>query len=164
MARWHEIELAHPALAAAARTALDAHKHKVMATLRADGSPRVSGTELDCALGEMWLGSMTGAVKARDLQRDPRIAIHACTADATMANGDVKLAGLAVEITDPAEMERYVAARSDAGGEPVPDEPFHLFRLDVREVVRTSLGGDPPDHLVIEVWTQDGGLRRIERR
>lgn len=45
MARWSELEAAEPDLAASARKLFDAHKHKVLATLRRDGSPGVSGIE-----------------------------------------------------------------------------------------------------------------------
>jgi hypothetical protein len=41
---------------------------------------------------------------------------------------------------------------------------FGGFRVDLTEVVLTSLGGDPPDHLVIESWQQGKGYRRVERR
>src|SRR2546426_12000890 len=44
------------------------------------------------------------------------------------------------------------------------DMPFHLFRVDVDEIVLTTLGGDPPDHLVIETWRERRGTTRVERR
>ncbi len=58
------------------RRVLDQHQHKVIATLRRDGSPRVSGNELRFIDGEVWLGMMPGSVKALDLLRDPRVAVH----------------------------------------------------------------------------------------
>src|SRR6266540_3369983 len=44
---------------------------------------------------------------------------------------------------------RAVRARFEASN--------HRFRVDLTEVVLTSLGGDPPDHLVIESWQQGKG-------
>ena len=44
MPSWSEFEAAAPELAARVRVRLDAHVHKTLATLRADGSPRISGT------------------------------------------------------------------------------------------------------------------------
>ena len=86
MTTWQEVEAAVPDLAAAVRTVFDANKHKVLATLRADGSPRVSGNELTFKDGEAWMGMMDRSVKALDLLRDPRMAVHSATADAEPAD------------------------------------------------------------------------------
>ena len=170
MAAWSEVEAAVPDLAAAVRAVFDAHKHKVIATLRADGSPRVSGNEAGFSDGEVWLGMMDGSVKARDLLRDPRLAIHSATADPEMKQGDAKLAGRAVEVTDPEVIRRFgeTVAEEHAGPdnhevtEEAP-EPFHLFRVDITEVSIVRIG-DPADHLVIESWSAAAGYRRTERR
>lgn len=58
MPSWSEVESEAPELVALARDFLDAYVHKTLATLRRDGSPRISGTEVVFADGEMWLGSM----------------------------------------------------------------------------------------------------------
>jgi hypothetical protein len=154
MAPWHEVEAAVPDLAAAVRTAFDAHKHKVLATLRADGSPRVSGNELTFKDGEAWLGMMHRSVKALDLLRNPRLAVHSAT-------GDAKLSGRAVEETDP-ETKRSFGDAQDHG-EAEAAEPYHLFRVDISEISIVRIG-DPPDHLVIESWSPAAGYRRTERR
>jgi hypothetical protein len=173
MPAWREVEAAVPDLAAAVRAVFDAHKHKVIGTLRADGSPRVSGNEAMFSAGELWLGMMDGSVKARDLLRDPRLAIHSATADPEMKQGDAKLAGRAVEVTDPevirrfgeAVAEEHQGAENDQGAENHEEapEPFHLFQVDVTEVSLVRIG-DPADHLVIESWSEAAGYRRTERR
>jgi hypothetical protein len=163
MATWDEVTAAAPELASKARALFDAHRHKTMATLRRDGSPRISGTELSFVDGDLWIGGMHKSVKALDLRRDPRVAIHSASMDPpddpSAWEGDAKLAGRAEEITDP---ERKAAVSKGAGGGE-PPEPYHLFRVDVTELVITRVG-DPPDHLVIEVWREGEGLRRVERR
>jgi Pyridoxamine 5'-phosphate oxidase len=160
MASWKEIEAAAPELAGRARAAFDAHRHKLLATLRRDGSPRISGIETTFADGELWLGMMPGSRKALDLRRDPRLALHSASLDPpddpTAWAGDAKLAGRAVEVDDPALKQRF------AGGGGQPDES-HLFRVDVTEVVHTRVG-DPADHLVIELWQPGREVRRMERR
>jgi len=156
MSTWNQITALAPELSERVRTAFDAHKHKVIATLRADGSPRISGTELDVADGEMWIGSMPDAMKARDLQRDPRFAIHSAPLDLTMQIPDVKIAGRAIELVDQADKDAWVAARS----EPIPPGPFHLFRLDINEVVCTSVA----DNLMtIESWHEGRSVSRTTR-
>jgi hypothetical protein len=157
---WDELTTEAPDLAAAVRRSFAQGKHKVMATLRQDGSPRVSGTEVTFFDGEAWLGSMPGSVKARDLRHDPRVALHSPTIDETMAQGDAKLTGRAHHVTDPAELARFVKGFSaDAGHE--PPQPFDLFRLDITEAVCTRVDGD---HLVIDSWHEGRGVRRVERQ
>jgi hypothetical protein len=147
VASWREVETEAPELAALARGFFDALRHKTLATLRRDGSPRISGTELEIADGEMWLGSMWHGVKALDLLRDPRFALHSGSPDPDAGwKGDAKVAGRAVDVTAP-----------DA-------TTAHRFRLDIAEVVVVRHGGDPPDHLVIESWHEGRGLGRLERR
>jgi hypothetical protein len=163
MATWDEVTAAVPELAGNVRALFDAHRHKTMATLRKDGSPRISGTEASFADGDLWLGAMHESMKALDLRRDPRLALHSATVDPpddpTRFDGDAKIAGRAEEITDPARK----AAVEGASGGGEPPGPYHLFRVDVTEVVLTRVG-DPPDHLVIEVWREGEGLRRVQRR
>jgi hypothetical protein len=159
MATWKEIEAAAPELAGRAQAAFDAHKHKVLATLRKDGSPRISGIEATFADGQLWLGMMPGSRKALDLRRDPRLALHSASLDPpddpASWTGDAKLAGRAVEVEDPALLEKLGAGdQADAA---------HLFRVDVTEVVHIRVG-DPADHLVIELWQEGRGLRRMQRR
>jgi Pyridoxamine 5'-phosphate oxidase len=153
---------AAPDLAAAVQRSFDAHIHKTLATLRADGSPRVSGQEMSFRNGDVWLGMMPESRKAKDLQRDPRLAVHSATVDPTMALGDAKLAGRAVEVTDQATFDWFVGQEREEKGEE-PPEPFHLFRVEVDEIVLTTLGGDPPDRLVIETWRERRGATCVER-
>jgi Pyridoxamine 5'-phosphate oxidase len=154
VASWRQIEAEAPELAATARTLFDADKHKTLATLRRDGSPRISGTELEFVDGELWIGSMWNAVKALDLRRDPRFALHSPSA-ADGWSADAKVAGHAEEVSDPELKARIV-------GDAAPGGQAHVFRLDVEELVVVGLG-DPADHLVIESWHAGRGLTRRRR-
>ena len=156
MPSWGTVEAEAPELAALARGFLDAYVHKTLATLRRDGSPRISGTEIAFADGELWLGSMWRSLKALDLLRDPRFALHSGSADPPDWTGDAKLAGRAQEVTDS---ERKMAI---IGADASPDSS-HLFRADVTELAVVRLG-EPADHLVIETWHAGRGVNRCERR
>jgi hypothetical protein len=150
MAIWKDVEHTEPEFAARVRKIFDAHKHKTIATLRADGSPRISGIEAQFADGELTFGSMPGARKGTDLRRDPRFALHSASVDPPEGNeaawaGDAKIAGRAVHA-------------GDVDG----DMPGDLFRVEVDEVVVTGLN-ETATGLVIETWTPASGLRRIER-
>jgi Pyridoxamine 5'-phosphate oxidase len=155
VARWSEIEVEAPELAGIARAYLDAHVHKTLATLRRDSSPRISGIEVEFADGDMWLGCMWQSLKARDMQRDPRFALHSGSEDPPDWRGDAKVAGRAEEITDP---ERI----AEINGPKAPGRS-HLFRADIDElsVVRLS-----PDRKYLEVisWHPGRGVERRERR
>lgn len=157
MASWAEVTAAAPELAAEVERRFAAHVHKTMATLRADGSPRISGTEVVVAAGELWLGGMPGSRKAADLARDPRVAVHSGSDDPPAWTGDAKVAGRAVRTTDPAD---FAAALGE--GEHDPGNAL-LFRLDLTEVSTVLLHPDG-DRLVVSAWTPGRGLRVVERR
>ena len=101
MPSWGQFEAEAPELAARVRERLEAHKHKTIATIRRDGSPRISGTEAEFEDGELWIGSMPNALKARDLQRDPRFALHSGSDEPADWTGDAKVAGLVEEVESP---------------------------------------------------------------
>jgi hypothetical protein len=122
-------------------------KHLTMATLRRDGSPRISGTEVQFADGQLRIGSMPNAVKGMDLRRDPRVAIHGPTEDPPEGNaagwkGEAKIAGRAIE------------GVSETAGD--------SFVIDIQEAVITRLN-DAGDRLVVESWNQKRGYRKLER-
>lgn len=156
MTSWGELVATEPDFAAAVRTRFDAHTHKVMATLRKDGSPRLSGIEVSFVGEDMWLGMMPGSRKAADLRRDPRVAVHSGSADpgpdGSGWNGDAKVAGRAVEVDDRSV---WAELGSPGGG-------GHLFRVDLAEATIVRLG-EPADHLVIEHWRPGDGITRSRR-
>lgn len=152
MARWQEIEKDAPEFAARVRDRFAAGTNKTIATLRKDGSPRISATELQFENGEATFGMMADSMKLADVRRDPRIAVHSPTLEppieVTEWLGDAKMAGRAVEA-------------------PLPDgaeEGTGFFHIDIAEVALTRVGGNPPDHLVIESWHEGTGWRRRTRK
>ncbi|MFI2782177.1 pyridoxamine 5'-phosphate oxidase family protein [Streptomyces sp. ALB3] len=152
---WQDFHAAEPAFADAVRERFQQYKHHVLATLRTDGSPRVTGLEVEFRMDALWFGMMPNSRKALDLRRDPRFAVQANPGpDAEMADGDVRVSGRAVEVTDPAVRARFVE-------EVTPPEPFLLFRAELAEVVRTGLDGDD---LVVQVWRPGHPLRTLRRR
>jgi hypothetical protein len=146
MARWQEIEDDAAEFAAKVKARFDAGTNKIIATVRRDGSPRISGSEAAFKDGEIVLGMMPGSMKLRDVRRDPRIAMHCPTSEPESPEswpGDAKLAGIVVEMPRP-----------DGSGS---------FRIDIREVTLTYVG-QPADHLVIETWHPGRGHQRLTRK
>lgn len=156
MPSWNRIETEAPELAAAIRARFGANLHKTLATLRIDGSPRISGTEVVFADGDVWLGSMPGAMKAKDLLRDGRCAIHSAPVDDKLVDGDAKLAGVAHAVTDLDEIHR---AWPDWEGLP-QDGGAHAFCVDITEVVLTTVADDA---LVATSWHPDRGVETHRR-
>jgi hypothetical protein len=161
VASWGEIERLAPDLARDARAFLDAHVHKTLATIRADGSPRISGIEAKFIGEDLWFGSMPRSRKNDDLARDPRFALHSGSIDPPGWEGDAKVAGVAAEIEDPVR-KREVFDAMGADPEQVGLDS-KLYRADLREVVVTGMT-DAKDELAIRFWSEAGGLRSLTRR
>jgi hypothetical protein len=163
MTTWNDVAIAQPDLAGRAAGRFEATGLAFMATIRTDGSPRLSGVEPLFALDELWLGMMPDGRKSADLRRDPRLALHNASVDKAVTEGDAKVSGvaLAVDPDDADTFAAYRAAFAAEAGEPPPPGPFDLWRVDVTGLAMITPGGD---HLVIESWRPDRGYRRIERR
>ena len=150
MAAWRDVEEVEPEFAQRVRALFNARRHKTIATLRADGSPRISGIEAVFEDGQLVFGSMPNARKGADLRRDPRFALHSATVDPVEGSeaqwpGEAKISGRAIPsgpITEGADGDR--------------------FHADIAEVVHTHLS-EEATMLVVEWWTPVHGLRTIER-
>ena len=149
MATWNEIVQDAADFAARIRDRFDAGTNKTLATLRRDGSPRISGTELEFTDTDVTLGMMPDSRKLHDVRRDPRVAIHSPTLEppkeVDLWAGDAKLSGRLVAI-------------------PLPDggiEGSSSFRLDITEAVLTYVEGD---QLIVESWHPSRGWQRLARK
>lgn len=154
MATWQQFAEDAPGLAEPVRARFEAAPNHVLASLRRDGSPRVSGTEVRWHGPDLVIGSMPGAVKAQDLRRDPRFSLHAHPTDRELTGGDAKLSGRAVELRG--EQHRAVLRE-------LPDEirEAWLFRLELSEAVLTEIGDDRS--LVIKRWRPVDGVTAFKR-
>ena len=150
MSAWQDVERAEPEFAQRVRALFDAHRHKTIATLRADGAPRISGIEAVFDGGQLVFGSMPNARKGADLRRDPRFALHSATVD-PIEGSEAQWPG-----------EAKISGRAIAAG-PITEGPAgDRFHADITEVVHTHLNQEAT-MLVIDWWTLTRGLRRIER-
>jgi hypothetical protein len=165
MANWTTFEAEAPETEAIFRRRLEKSGMALLATLRRDGFPRISGVEPGVREGELWLGTMGKSTKSLDLQRDPRCCLHSATEDKNVADGDVKLWGHAVHITDAAALTRFAEVVQEESGFDVEAQPtgFDLYRLDLTGASAVQLGADG-EHLRITAWTPGEKERVIERR
>ena len=151
MVRWAQFEIDQPEFSARVRRAFESGRHKVIATIRPDGSPRISGIESEFREGELMFGSMPGSRKSADLGRDPRFALHSppippAHGEESAWPGEAKVSGLAIK------------QLAEAAYGPEGD----YFTADLTEVVFTGLD-ESGTLLAVQWWTPEGGLRRIER-
>lgn len=156
MPAWKAIEQAEPNFAGRVRRLFDAGRHKTIATLRADGSPRISGIECEFTDGDLRFGSMAGARKGADLRRDPRFAMHGPTFHPVEGKesewpGEAKIAG------------RAMSADRVASSQAIQQPDGEMFVADITEVAITGLD-EEATKLVIESWTPERGLQRVERQ
>jgi Pyridoxamine 5'-phosphate oxidase len=156
MASFADLETEQPAFAKRVRAAFDAHRHKILGTLRADGAPRLSGIEASFAGGELWLAGMPRSVKFADLRRDPRMALHSGSDEPDTFTADAKISGRAVEVAGE-ERAAFAAATDNPA-----DGDYDLFRIDLEQVVLTAIAPEK-DALVISSWRPGRGLTEVRR-
>jgi hypothetical protein len=166
MTSWTDLHAAEPELAARARAILTSTTNCVLATLRADGSPRASGIDPFFVDGELHLGSMPGARKADDLARDPRLALHAVPWESRRlregaedpGDADAKITGRAVEIPHDEAVAMMTAYFAERGIDAPADG--NLYRIDLDSVAVISV---VDDQLVVDSWTAERGRSTVRR-
>jgi hypothetical protein len=152
---WQSFEESAPELATLARARFGGAGVALLGTLRRDGWPRISPLEVFIVDGELMLGMIWRSKKALDLLRDPRLVVHSATVNREGSEGDVKLYGTAVVVTDERLRERY----ADTLQEVIdwrPTEPYNLFSTNIQSAAFVSFGAQG----MVLTWDPVAGLRR----
>lgn len=132
--QWQELARRQPRLADAGASRLLEPGVVLVATLRRDGSPRLSPVEPFVMEGDLLLSMMWQSWKARDLLRDPRVLVHSVVTHRDGREGEFKVRGLARADDDLGRQQRYSEAVAEAlGWRPEPGH-FHLFAVDLTDV------------------------------
>ncbi|THG32937.1 pyridoxamine 5'-phosphate oxidase family protein [Naasia lichenicola] len=151
MATWREIAVDAPGFAGRVHERFSAGTNKTIATLRRDGSPRISGTELEFDGERVTLGMMPGSRKLADVERDPRVAIHSPTLEPPKEvgewRGDAKLSGRLLSIAPPNAEQ--------------PEGAY--FALDIREAVLTFVDA-AESLLIVQSWVDGRGFSELRRK
>ena len=131
---WSDIEQAQPGLAKLAHDRLIGPGVVLVATVRRDGTPRLSPVEPLILDGDLWLSMMWHSAEALDLLRDPRILVHNIIASRSGTDGEFKIRGTARAEGDPDVQASYAAAvAASLGWTPEPGR-FHLFAVAIGQV------------------------------
>ena len=125
---WRELELAAPEIAGPGMKRLQETRVVLLATLRRDGSPRISPIEPFFAEGHLLFGAMAWTLKARDLDRDARCALHSAITGPNEGEPELKLYGRAIEADDDLR-----AACRDGWWTEQPREAARVFSLSIEE-------------------------------
>jgi hypothetical protein len=152
MLSWTEFAAAAPQTAALFRKRLEKTGMALLGTLRSDGFPRISPLEPAILDDRVHLGMMPASTKSLDLRRDPRCCIHSATEDKNVADGDAKLWGHAVEVTDPAGRTAFaVALKAETGVDVEAMGGYDLWVLDITAGSSLVVAGD---HLDVTIWKE----------
>jgi hypothetical protein len=158
MTSWATFAAEAPELAKQAQDRLLHHKHCLLATLRSDGSPRISGIEVWFWGDDAWLGMMPDSAKGEDLDRDPRFELHSAPTDVDLHEPDARIRGTAVRVEDQETIADFAAHLPHPAP---PSTEMALYRI---ELVGAVLVGVEGDELVIHTWRPGSPPRRQSRR
>lgn len=122
-----------------------------MATVRADGRPRVSGTNIYITDGMMWLGMMPAAARRHDLEARTWCSVHSAPLNAELPHGegDVRV-DADVRRLDDAESHRLLHAIG-RGDDSVTGVYFELL---IRSMSLIEVDGD---ELAVTSWSPSEG-------
>jgi hypothetical protein len=159
MARWADLEAAAPELTTSGRELIDRFRFVYVATLRRDGTPRISAVEARIVEGDLAMSMIPGTLKARDLVREPRLAVIAPLQNPDDPNQELKLRGRALEIYDDAVKASVAAAiEGSSGWRPPLDWLFFSVDIEVAALIAWNAG-------VMRMirWSAEQGVEHIER-
>jgi hypothetical protein len=142
---WRDLELGAPAIARLGMARLTCPRVALLGTLRRDASPRISPVEPCVADGRLLIGAMAWSGKAADLRRDPRYVLHSAVTGPDSGEGELKLSGAAVEVS-----QDHRSGVADAWWSAWPPDKAVVFCLGVQQAVFVE-------------WDTGNGLMTIHR-
>ena len=138
MTSWKEFTHQAPELAAFGQARFQSEV-AYLGTVRADGSPRVH--PVTPILGEqLFLFMEPTSPKGKDLQREPRYALHCSVEDSSGGGGEFYIRGRAALTDDTHIREQAVRASSYT-----PQDRYILFVLSVEFAFMNTYVGGLPD-------------------
>jgi hypothetical protein len=127
MSTWGEFRVEHPALAAFGAERLG-YAPAYLATVRADGAPRVHPVTPVIGDDHLFLFMEPTSPKGRDLRERGSYALHSAVPDMKGTGGEFRMSGTATLVDDQELRALAVAAASYS-----PAERYILFELHIAE-------------------------------
>jgi Pyridoxamine 5'-phosphate oxidase len=154
---WRELERAAPEIAEPGKARFDETRVALLATLRRDGSPRISPIEPFFAEGHLLFGAMAWTLKARDLDRDPRCILHSAITGPDEGEPELKLYGQAIEADDDLR-----AACPTGWWINQPREAARVFSLSIEEAAFVTWDYESGE-MTVKRWSQETGSKTSRR-
>jgi hypothetical protein len=154
---WRDLEEAAPEIARLGRERLEQARVGLLATLRRDGSPRISPVEPYFMRGHLLFGAMAWTLKVRDLDRDPRCTLHSAVTGPDVGEGELKLYGTAVDADDELR-----DACSEGWWIGRPRESARVFSLSIDEASFVTWDYQRGE-MVVRRWSTEAGFRTVTR-
>ena len=159
MPRWADLEAAAPRLAASGRELINRFRFVYVGTLRRDGTPRISAVEARIVAGELAMSMIPGTLKARDLLRDPRVAVNAPLEHPDDPNEEFKLRGRALELHER-DLQEAVAAAIERTSGWRPQRDWHYFSVDITDAAFIAWSEGV---MRMTRWSPERGVQAVER-
>jgi hypothetical protein len=146
---WAELALSNPELAAFGAARLTSGP-AYLATIRADGSPRVHPVSPIVAASGLYVFMEPTSPKGKDLRERSRFALHSGVPDNAGSGGEFYVSGTGRLVDDAAIRAEVIAAASYS-----PEDRYILFELQPSEARANGYGDvDLPAE---PRWTAAGG-------
>jgi len=155
---WREFEDAVPDLAQLGRRRFEATRVALLGTLRKDGSPRISPIEPFLVLDQLLLWMLSHSHTALDLMVDPRCTLHSSVSDVNGSEGEFKIHGRAVLVTDATVLDGDYEAwwhEQDAS-------EARVFSLDIASAAHLAWDITKGEMMVLR-WNPSSGLEKLVR-
>jgi hypothetical protein len=154
---WRDLETAAPEIADLGKQRLDQARVALLATLRKDGSPRISPVEPYLTQGQLLFGAMPWSLKTHDLLRDPRCVLHSAISGPDSGEGELKLYGRATEaddqIRDSCQEGWWLSS---------PPEAATVFALNIEQATFISWDTEHGP-MTVRNWSPQRGLTETRR-
>lgn len=130
MPSWGDFAKANPALADFGVARIKG-RVSFLATIRPDGGPRVHPVAPFFQNGHLYVYMEPTSPKGKDLQRDPRYALHCAVEDTNGGNGEFYVRGQAQLIREPAQRATIFQIARGLGYH--PKDRYIIFELEVQQ-------------------------------
>ena len=147
---WQELEASAPEIARLGRERIGETRVVLLATLRRDGSPRISPVEPYLFRGHLLFGAMSRSLKTHDLERDPRCTLHSTITGPDNGEGELKLYGRAVQADDE------VRDRCEGWWTERPRSTATVFVLNIEQAAFVSWDTER-GQMIVRRWSPQRG-------
>src|SRR2546423_3607770 len=132
MIAWAEFCEREPSLARAARERLEG-RVAYLATVRADGGPRVHPVSPRWHDGRLFVRMYPSSPKVNDLRRDPRFSLHSEVEDTSGMGGEFLITGRAALVSDRSWIDEAFEGLPDPNA-----DRYVVFEFRLSDVISTA--------------------------